>query len=351
MHRRRKRGGRAGIYPPLVWAAVFLLAATLVWAWQQVTGPRATEEGTLRIEPIQPTPGVARPLDGSVSDRDIVLYDAQEKAERKLPLEEYLVGVVAAEMPAAFAEEALRAQAVAARTRTVAGLRALGGAGCARHPGADICSDSTHCQAWESQAQLRDRWGTDYDAYAKKITAAVEDTRCEILTYAGAPILVLYHAVSGGATEDVEHVFAQALPYLRGVESPGEEGAARYESEQRFSYAWVVEKLNQALPKAELKVDNLSKGLQVLERFDSGRVGKVRVGKTTADGRAIRTALGLYSTNFTFSFEPQEVLVSQRGYGHGVGMSQVGADAMARAGSRYAEILRHFYTGVVIERW
>ena len=327
MLHRKKRKRRPGIYPPLACAFALLLAALLALAWQRINIP----------------PGL--------DHWQIVLYDPGAQTLRTLPLEEYLIGVVAAEIPALYHEQALCAQAVAARTRVVAGLRRLGGTGCSAHPGADICGDSAHCQAWMDNHALRRRWGADYATHLRKITTAVQSTHGQVMTYGGEPILVLYHAVSGGATEDVERVFAQALPYLRSVESPGEEGAARYQSEQRFAQQAAADALNAAFPGAGLSAEGLPGALAVLGRFDSGRAEMVRVGELTVPGTVFRRALGLFSTNFVLAFEGEELVVRQRGHGHGVGMSQAGANALAQAGYGYADILRHYYTGIDVERW
>jgi len=324
---KKRRIRRHAIYPPLTCALALLLVALLALAWQRLSMP------------------------SGIDHWQITMFDADAGELRDLPLEEYLIGVVAAEMPASYHEQALCAQAIAARTRVVAGLRRLGGAGCSAHPGADICSDSAHCQAWAGAEALRARWGLEYAANLRKVSAAVRNTSGQVMTYAGEPILVLYHAVSGGATEDVEHVFAQALPYLRGVDSPGEESASRYESGQRFSYQEAADALNAAFPGAGLTAANLPGALNVLGRFGSGRVEKLRVGSTTVEGTAFRRALGLFSTNFTLDFKSGELVIRQRGYGHGVGMSQAGADAMARAGYGYEDILRHYYSGIEIEYW
>ncbi len=334
--RRKTRGRqRRQVYWPLVGALVLLGVALVRWGFVHWAA---------QAERIAPIMRRAMPT----ATPYLALYDAGAGRTVSMSLEDYLVGVVAAEMPANFADEALKAQAVAARTRAVASMRALGGPGCAAHPNADICGDSTHCQAWDDEKTLRQRWGDGYEGYLAKIQRAVHATEGEIITYDGQPIEVLYHAISGGQTEDVEHVFAQALPYLRGVTSPGEEQASRYESEQRFNLADAAQRLNTALPKAKLTAQALSSQLAVVDRFDSGRVRTVRVGKTACDGRALRTALGLYSTIFSFSFTKDELVVNQRGYGHGVGMSQTGADAMADTGSDYREILLHYYAGVRI---
>ncbi|MCL2811602.1 MAG: stage II sporulation protein D [Clostridia bacterium] len=327
MRNRIKPRRRPGIYPPLACAFLLLLVALLALAWQR----------------LNELPGIDR--------QQITMYDPIAQILRTLPMDEYLIGVVAAEMPALYHQEALRAQAVAARTRTVAGLLSLGGKGCSAHPGADICGNSAHCQAWMSDQTLRQRWGADYATHLHKITAAVQATSGQVMTYDGEPILVLYHAVSGGITENVEHVFAQVLPYLRGVESPGEEGASRYQNEQRFTYQAAAEALNAAFPGAALSAAALPDTLFVLGRFDSGRVGTVRVGGVTVEGTAFRRALGLFSTNFFLAFEGGELIIHQRGHGHGVGMSQAGADAMARSGHGYLDILGHYYAGIQIEHW
>ncbi len=348
MLRRRRKKRQSGLYAPLALALLCLLAALVLLAYRQAERSQGARSPGVRVETVRRG---GKPVSGSISALKVALLDARGEALRQLPLEEYLIGVVAAEMPAGFAEQALEAQAVAARTRAAASMRALGGAGCARMAQADICSDSTHCQAWADEDALREKWGGDYAANRRKIADAVLATRGEVITFDGALIEVLYHASSGGVTEDVEHVFSQALPYLRGVDSPGEEGAKGYASAFRLSCAQAAGRLNDAFPKADVTADKLPGSLKIIERFDTGRVGKVQVGSAVVTGRELRQALGLSSTLFTLRFAGDELIVEQRGYGHGVGMSQVGADAMARAGSDHGAILRHYYTGVEIEHW
>lgn len=178
--------------------------------------------------------------------------------------EAYLVGAVAAEMPASYALEALKAQAVAARTRAVAGT-------CASHPGADICTDSGCCQGYLDEAAQEARWGGETAYWRARIVQAVEETRGVIMTWEGRPIEVLYHAVSGGQTEDVELVYSQALPYLRSVPSPGEETASGYESVQTFSHGELVALFPEQAVEGRV-------ALEVLERSDSGRVLWLSVG-------------------------------------------------------------------------
>ena len=273
----------------------------------------------------------------------------REGALQQMELEDYILGVVAAEMPVDFEPEALKAQAVAARTYAAHQMAQNGGSGCSRHPGADICADSGHCQAYASEEALKKRWGQDYAANREKLAQAVWATRGQIMTYQGEIIEAMFHSTSGGHTEDVEQVYAQALPYLRGVVSEGEEDAPKFHSQARFS----VQELNEALSGyegARLSADEpLLDQVKILSRTESGRVGEIQVGGACLTGTQMRRALGLNSSNFTLEQQGEELLFSMTGYGHGVGMSQVGANAMAQKGRNYQEILKWYYTGVELE--
>ena len=264
-----------------------------------------------------------------------------------MELEDYLVGVVAAEMPASSEPAALQAQAVAARTFTV--LHMTGGAKCAHGAeGCTVCSDPSCCQAYLGEAALRGAWGDRYDENIKKIRAAVEDTRGVIVAYEGRPISALYHASSGPATENSEAVFAMALPYLVSVESF--EGEREAVSVQTFSAAELVDILNEAHPDARLRLP-LEKGdIDIWGRTESGRVQLVQTGSTVITGGQVRALLGLKSTDFTVEISETEVSFTCVGYGHGVGMSQLGANEMAKEGYSYEEILLHFYTGTELAK-
>lgn len=271
----------------------------------------------------------------------IPVYDTDAGVLVWQPLEAYVMGVVAAEMPAVYQPEALKAQAVASRTRALAGS-------CVQYPEARVCTNSQCCQAYRGAEGRQALWGADAPTYEEKIRRAVEETAGEILEYDGKPILVLYHAVSGGHTEDVELVYGQSLPYLRGVESAGEEHASRFETVQVFSREDFAEAVNGAYPEAKLAASKLERQVSIEARSASGRVIGLRVGGAYIDGRDLRKVLGLNSTQFNLTVRAKQVVVSQRGYGHGVGMSQAGAEAMARAGASYAEILHHYYTDIQI---
>lgn len=277
--------------------------------------------------------------------REVTLYLHETGQRVTLPLEEYLVGVVAAEMPASFHMEALKAQAVAARTYT---LTRLNGGGCTS--GCDLCSDSKCCQAYDTDEACRKKWGSSYAANIQTIRAAVIETQGEALYYDGKLIEALYHAASGGMTEDSENVFASARPYLRSVDSKNEVGSSHITDEERLTRKEFVKALNKAWPKAKLSADKLEDQVEITERFESGRVESIRLGGVTATGRELRGALELRSANFTIQFTKNEIIIDTRGYGHGVGMSQAGANGMAQDGATYDEILKHYYTGVEIEK-
>lgn len=280
----------------------------------------------------------------------IAVYDDENDRVLSMRLEEYLCGVVAAEMPASFEEEALKAQAVAARTFTLRHLPACGGTPCGRC-GADVCTDSTCCQSYRSAEQLASKWGADAAYYSARVEEAVYSTAGEVATYEGALIEALYHSTAGGMTESSENVFASAQPYLVSVESPGEEGSAHYRDSITFPRKSFITKLNAAFPRAELSAKKLEVQVEITARFASGRVKTVRLGKVEVTGRQFRKALDLPSANFTIEFVGEDVRVSTKGYGHGVGMSQYGANAMAKEGSDYRAILQHYYTGISIENW
>jgi len=276
----------------------------------------------------------------------IFLYDRASGKTEEMPLEEYIIGVVGAEMPASFPLEALKAQAVAARTYAVRHMTAFGGSGCS---GADICTDSGCCQSYKSTEQLREKFGGEAEHYMDKLRQAVYETEGEYAAYKGEPIEALYHSSAGGRTEDAQNVFSAALPYLVGVDSPGEETAGKYAAEVTVSLGEFTNRVNKKWPAAKLKKNRLGEQVKVVSRYDSGRVKELKLNKITVSGRELRRLFDLNSANFTLSIG-EKVTIRTKGYGHGVGMSQYGARAMALEGAGYEEILKHYYTGVEIEK-
>lgn len=282
-------------------------------------------------------------------DTDLIISvcDRRTGEISERPLEEYLVGVVAAEMPASFEAEALAAQAVAARTYTI---RKLLRGGC-KATGADVCTGSNCCQAFASTERQQARWTNTYASNHARVEAAVRATAGEILLYESEPIDALYHSASGGYTEDSENVFAAAEPYLRAVESGLETGTSRLSGTVRLPYREFCDKVNKAYADAKLKPDRLSEQIAVISRTESGRVKKIRLGGVQITGKQFRYLIGLDSAMFTVTLTGKTVRLDTKGFGHGVGLSQTGANGMAEAGADYREILLHYYTGVTIADW
>ncbi len=260
-----------------------------------------------------------------------------------MPLEEYLIGVVAGEMPASYEPEALKAQAVAARTYT---LYKKEHGGCSAHKGADICTNSGHCQAYVTDAEMTKNWGSSKAANIAKITGAISATRGQEILYDGEEIQVFYHASAGGRTEDSENVYVQALPYLRSVKSEGEEDSRNYYGEVSVSLSDFKTKMQQF--SSGISFDGVPLIGEII-RFDSGRVESIEIGSQTFTGREMREVFGLNSANFTIDQSASSVKFHTVGFGHGVGMSQTGANAMAKKGADYLEILTHYFSGVTVK--
>jgi stage II sporulation protein D len=293
-----------------------------------------------------------QPIRVEISGKDpvVTLYDHYSKKLVSMDLEEYVIGVVAAEMPASFEIEALKAQAVAARTLAAYKMRALGGKGCSRYEGADVCSEFSHCQAWIPENQMKKNWGGNYEDNVKKIKQAVFETWGEIMTYNGKPIEVFFHSTSNGKTENVEEVFSASLPYYGVVESPGEENAPKYSDTVSFTIDEFIRKFKSQYKGSNLTRDNIKNQINILSYTEGGRVKEIMVGGVKIKGTDFRNLYGLNSTDFKLRFEGDKIIIETRGYGHGVGMSQVGANHMAGQGNSYQEILHHYYQGIEINK-
>lgn len=262
-----------------------------------------------------------------------------------MDIEDYVTGVVAAEMPASYESEALKAQAVASRTYTV--YQKIHG-GCSNHRGADVCADSSSCQAYLTAQQMAKRWGSSKEANLAKIKEAVESTGGQIIYYDGEPIEALYFACSGGRTEDCAKVFSQPLAYLKSVYSGGEEGFSNYYGKVTLTKDQFVSAMKDYSPSIEIDKNNISASIGDIKRTDSNRVESIRIGSEIFSGKEIRSIFSLNSTNFKISVT-DKITFETVGFGHGVGMSQDGADVMAKNGADYIEILKYYYTGVTVK--
>lgn len=263
----------------------------------------------------------------------------------EVAIDNYLCNVVSAEMPADYELEALKAQAVVARTYTIYKIQNK------KHENADICDDSTCCQAWVSKDVRFSRWDENKrESNWAKIEQCVNETKGLIITYENKPINAFFHANSGGITELPVNVWGGGsnLPYLQVVETAGEEGYTQYSSEVILTKEELLEKLKTKYEDIQIDFTN-DEDLKVLEHTDSNRVKTVKFGNHELSGVETRTLLGLRSTNFEISKDGDKIKFSVKGYGHGVGMSQTGADTMAKSGSTYEDIIKHFYIGVEIK--
>lgn len=290
------------------------------FALQETTSETAAQESAAPESVVLPM--LLRHTDGSVEEMD---------------MDTYLVGVVLAEMPASFEEEALKAQAVVARTYTQK-IYTTGG----KHGDSSICTQPSCCQAYVTEADYLAKGGTEENI--ERIRSAVNATSGYVLTYGGALIEATYFSCSGGATEDAAAVWGTDYPYLRSVESPGEENAAHYTDTVTFTAREFQSALGISL------AGEPSAWFGAVTHTAGGGVDTMVIGGETYQGTRLRTLLGLRSTAFEITAEGDTITVTTKGYGHRVGMSQYGADAMAVTGSTYAEILAYYYQGTELTR-
>lgn len=274
----------------------------------------------------------------------IKLLHKQTGEVEEVGIDNYLYNVVSAEMPATFELEALKAQAIVARTYTIYKAQNP------KHENADICDDSACCQAWVSKDVRLSRWEESArESNWAKIEQCVNETKGKIITYNGQPINAFFHSNSGGTTEVPVNVWGGSnFPYLQVVETAGEEGYTQYASEVVLSPNDLIEKLKTKYQDIQINFES-GEDIKVLDYTDGKRVKTVKFGNHEISGVETRTLLGLKSTNFKIERENGNIKFSVVGYGHGVGMSQTGADAMAKQGSTFEDIIKHFYVGVEIK--
>ena len=264
---------------------------------------------------------------------------------REMDEAEYLTGVLRAEMPASFEMEALKAQAVAARSYTLYKMRA---GSIEAHPEADACDDIACCKAFTDAETAAKGWGEMAAQYEQKLARAVEETAGEVLTYNGESVLAVFFSSAAGRTQGAEEVWQSEVPYLKSVASPETEALVpNYYSTLTLSAADYRAKIAAVYPAAQT---GREKCIERVERNEAGYVSQVETLGLTLRGNELRTILGLRSPHFTLEETNGELHFSVTGYGHGVGMSQYGANAMAKEGADYREILAHYYVGTEIEK-
>jgi stage II sporulation protein D len=289
----------------------------------QTTQPTQTQQST----PTQET--TTAPVTPPPVEKMVTLYRSTGTVEQ-ISLEDYVIGVVGAEMPASFSLEALKAQSVLARTYALKKISQN-----------QVLSDTTSNQVYKDVNQLKSLWGSSFDTYYNKIKSAVSSTKDQYLAYNGNYIEAVYHSTSNGQTEDAAVVWGNSFPYLVGVDSHWDLDASSYLRETVKEYN-VLSSI--------LGIDfNVSTNIEVLSRTSSNRIDKIEIDGNVYTGIELRNLLGLRSTDFDIKEEDNDVVFVTRGYGHGVGMSQYGANGMAKEGYSYTDILAHYYPNTVLE--
>lgn len=293
--------------------------------------------------PGQPEPPTIELLPPGETDGSYTLRVLLGDEVKTMTMGEYLQGVVRAEMPAAFEQQALCAQAVAARTYTLYKMASGGNHG----DTADICGDHTCCQAYLDRETAAANWGDDAENYEAKVENAVSLTDGQTILYGGQPILAVFHSSSAGMTKRAGEVWSEDLPYLQSVESPEGEGVPNYYSRAEFPAAEFKKLFLAAYPEADLS-GSAGGWMKDWKISEDGSVESVAVGGVSVRGTKLRTIFSLRSATFEAEVQNGSVVFYVTGYGHGVGMSQYGAEQMARSGADWKEIITHYYTGVTV---
>lgn len=301
-------------------AVVFFLGYTIFLWTQLVNQPSAT----ITVNPPAKQNEVTQEDEKEKEPEPSVSVFRQEN-EIQLPLEEYLLGVVASEMPVSFELEALKAQAIAARTFVAA-----------RNYQVD---DTTASQVYKSDEELKAQWGDNYPTYIEKIKQAVNETQGKILTYQGSPITAAFFSSSNGTTNNAQDYWLNEVEYLQAVDSHWDNEVKENQKELTFSLSDLASKLG---------LTSLSTFV-ITENYDNGYVKSVQADDQVFTGRKIREVLALPSSSFTITNNGNDITFTTTGSGHGIGMSQYGANGMALEGFHYDEILNHYYQNVKIE--
>ncbi|MEH7389816.1 stage II sporulation protein D [Bacillus sp. JJ1474] len=269
---------------------------------------------------------------------EVAVFRMKKKQVDSLPLEDYVVGVVASEMPRAFEKEALKAQALAARTYIVNQMMRENKS---ELPDGALVTDTVEHQVYKDMDEIRKTFGPDFKWAIEKITEAVKETSGQIIVYEGSPIDASFFSTSNGYTENSEAIWLNAVPYLKSVESPWDLESPKFSNQKTFTISDFENRLGVKLP------SNNTIGT-ITSRTAGKRVGEVEINGKVFSGKVIREKLGLRSTDFTWKRQGDQVVINTRGYGHGVGMSQYGANGMASEGKTYKDIISYYYKGVEI---
>ena len=273
----------------------------------------------------------------------LTVYNTALQKTEHVNIEEYLPGVLAAEVPASYEFEALKAQAVAARSYIFYKLDTIS----SEHPDAAVCDNPSHCKAHINKADAKARWAESDAKYNwNKLVDAVNATRGEYMVCGDEVVEAFFFAQSGGRTENSEDVWGESRPYLKSVESPESSSSQNNLSSKEFAFLEFRKILNKH--NHQIAINNSAPVFGQTNRTQGQSVKTVTIDNVTFTGKELRTIFGLKSANFTITTTQKSVVFSVIGYGHGVGMSQTGANEMAKNGEKYTEILSHYYTNIQI---
>ena len=264
------------------------------------------------------------------NDKKITLYRSNGQVI-DINLDEYLIGVVSAEMPASFSLEALKAQSVIARTYTlklISSNRKI--------------TDTVQTQVYKDNNELKNIWKSNYNFYYEKIKSAVLSTKDECIKYNGSLIDAVYHSTSNGYTEDSVYVWGNSIPYLKSVPSLWDKNVSSYLRNVTLSFGEISNKLGMDFSSSSI--------IEIIKKDESGRINKIKINDREYTGVQVRNLLGLRSSDFDYEIKEDGIIFTTRGYGHGVGLSQYGANEMAKEGYNYKQIINHYYTNVSIEK-
>ena len=328
--------------------AAGMLLTLLLFGGAWITAPEGVPDEVAGEE--TPAVGSMQNADAeeAPTDSQVVLKVWDGEAVREMTVAEYLPGVVRGEMPASFEPEALKAQAVAERTYIYYKIQT---GGKASHPDADVCMSPACCSAYTDRQTAADKWGDKAEEYEKRIQQAVEETDGQVMLYGGEPIFAAFHSSSAGVTANSGDVWVKDLPYLASVESPeGEDSVPNYYSVKTVKASEFKKIFAAEYPAAKFSTDTKD-WIGKITLNDSDRVESVVIGGVSVEGTAVRSMYGLRSACFTVETESDAVIFRVTGYGHGVGMSQYGANELAKQGKTWREILQWYYTGVSIETY
>jgi len=347
--RRRPAAGRRRVrVHPAVWAIAGLLALALALPLLVVA------PGNDQQAPLPPGQAPAPSAEPQAAEEPMVsVYLTRTDTVEELPLETYLVGVLAAEMPAEFQPEALKAQAIAARTYIV--QRLLSGDRSGVPDPKAVVTDTISHQAYLSQDQLEKEWKqAGKEAELSKLKRAVDETKGMVMTYQGKPITASFFSTSNGFTENSEDYWKNEIPYLRSVESPWDiKISPKYKTTVTMNRAEFIDKLGLADGAIPVSAGGQGSGapiVKILSYTEGHRIERLKVGDKTFTGREVREKLGLKSSQFSFKMIDGKIEITTYGNGHGVGMSQYGAEGMAREGYKAQDILKHYYTGISFDQ-